>query len=190
MKSQSLFYTLTLLYLLILALQLPIQKQATAITLITQAASEVVNSQVEVTSNLEQPSQPSIITQTYLLIKLSKRRVYLYRDGKLQSSYPIAIGKAGWETPTGVFEIIDIQRNPFWRNPFTGKIIPAGSKNPLGAAWIAFWTDGTNQIGFHGTPNERLIGQAVSHGCVRMRNRDILKLYEQVTIGMSVKVIP
>jgi L,D-transpeptidase ErfK/SrfK len=160
---------------------------------IASALTEGNNQQAIIQSDnnlsLKQITKPDATNQTYLLIKLSRRRVYFYKNGKLQTSYPIAIGKAGWETPVGTFEIIDMQRDPVWENPFTGKIIPPGRNNPLGVAWIGFWTDGINQIGFHGTYNENLVGQPVSHGCIRMRNRDILKLYEQVNISTLVKVV-
>jgi hypothetical protein len=67
---------------------------------------------------------------------------------------------------------------------------PPGPENPLGARWIGFWTDGNNAIGFHGTPHEHLIGQAVSHGCVRMRNTDVIELYERIRVGAQVIVQP
>jgi L,D-transpeptidase ErfK/SrfK len=125
-----------------------------------------------------------------LKIRLRERRVYLYRGDRIQTSYPIAIGRKGWETPTGTFKVLHMERNPAWEHPLTGQVIGPGSNNPLGARWIGFWTDGKNFIGFHGTPNERLVGQAVSHGCIRMRNRDIEALYELVTVGTSVTVLP
>lgn len=126
----------------------------------------------------------------HLLIKLRDRRVYLYQNKKLKISYPIAVGKAGWETPTGNYQVLDMQRHPVWEEPWTGKVILDGPKNPLGERWIGFWTDNVNSIGFHGTPAENLIGQAVSHGCVRMRNQDIIALFEQVKLGTPVTVKP
>lgn len=125
----------------------------------------------------------------YLLLDLGERRVYIYREGEIRASYPVAIGQAGWETPVGVFEVENMEYYPIWRNPSTGEVIPAGNDNPLGVAWIGFWSDGTRQVGFHGTPNPSLLGQAVSHGCVRMHNRDVLQLFEQVHIGITVKVV-
>lgn len=125
-----------------------------------------------------------------LVIKLSDRRVYVYKGDRMQASYPIAVGKSGWETPKGHFKVLQMQQNPAWQHPWNGKIIPPGPDNPLGARWIGFWTDGHNFIGFHGTPNEELVGQAVSHGCIRMRNKDVLALYEQVKIGTPVSVEP
>ncbi|MDJ0514728.1 MAG: L,D-transpeptidase [Trichodesmium sp. MO_231.B1] len=126
----------------------------------------------------------------HLVIKLSDRRVYVYQDDKLKTSYPIAIGREGWETPTGTHKIIQKIPNPSWKHPFTGEIIPPGPENPLGERWIGFWTDGTNYIGFHGTPNEETVGQAASHGCVRMLNQDVLALFEKVGIGTTVVVEP
>ncbi|MGB7441021.1 MAG: L,D-transpeptidase [Coleofasciculaceae cyanobacterium] len=135
-------------------------------------------------------NQESISQDTNLVLKLKERRVYVYQNEKLKNSYPVAIGKAGWETPTGSYEVIDMEPNPVWEHPWTGELILEGPDNPLGARWIGFWTDDVNFIGFHGTPKEELVGQAVSHGCVRMRNQDIIALYNQVGIGTSVKVEP
>ncbi|NEP79133.1 MAG: L,D-transpeptidase [Okeania sp. SIO3C4] len=126
----------------------------------------------------------------YLVIKLSDRRVYIYQDDQLKTSYPVAIGREGWETPAGKYKVMQKIPNPSWKHPFTGEIIPPGPENPLGERWIGFWTDGTNYIGFHGTPNEETVGQAVSHGCVRMLNQDVLALFEKVAIGTTVIVEP
>jgi L,D-transpeptidase ErfK/SrfK len=136
------------------------------------------------------PSPTSTTQITQVIIKLSDRRVYLYRGNELATSYPVAIGKAGWETPVGRYKVMEMQRNPIWQHPLTGKLFPPGAENPLGARWIGFWTDGNNFIGFHGTPQEELVGRAVSHGCVRMRNQDILALYAQLEIGTPVTVEP
>ena len=116
--------------------------------------------------------------------------MYVYQGDTVQTSYPIAVGRAGWETPTGSYEVLDMQEDPAWRNPFTGDVIPAGRNNPLGDRWIGFWTDGDNVIGFHGTPNEGSVGRAASHGCIRMFNRDVRALYAIAEVGMPVIVEP
>ncbi len=153
--------------------------------------AEPIESVINKQSNpLVTPSPESNTETTNLVLKLSDRRVYLYQGNKLTKSYPVAIGKAGWETPVGSYKVMEMQRDPIWQHPWTGKLVPPGAKNPLGARWIGFWTDGKNFIGFHGTPQEKLIGQAVSHGCVRMRNQDILALYAQVDVGTPVTVKP
>ncbi|NES21128.1 MAG: L,D-transpeptidase [Symploca sp. SIO3E6] len=134
------------------------------------------------------PESP--LQENRLVLKLSERRVYFYQDDQVQASYPVAIGRSGWETPTGSFEVIQMVSYPTWEHPFTGELIPPGADNPLGVRWIGFAVKGENYIGFHGTPNEELIGQAVSHGCVRMRNEDVVSLFEQVEIGTPVMVEP
>jgi lipoprotein-anchoring transpeptidase ErfK/SrfK len=125
-----------------------------------------------------------------LVVKLSDRHVYLYKDNKALNQYPLAVGQDGWETPTGIHQILDKEQNPPWIHPITGVETPPGPNNPLGKAWIGFWTDGKTEIGFHGTNQEELIGQAVSHGCLRMRNEDIEDLYAQVDVGTPVIVEP
>lgn len=125
-----------------------------------------------------------------LVLSLSDRRVSVYRGEMLVASYAVAVGREGWQTPTGEFTVFQKQADPAWEHPFTGEVVPPGPDNPLGSRWIGFWSDGTNSIGFHGTPDESLIGSAVSHGCVRMRNEDVLALYEQVSFDTPVTVLP
>lgn len=126
----------------------------------------------------------------HLVLRLSERRVYLYRGDRLEASYPVAVGKEGWETPTGNFEVIQLQVNPVWQSPWTGEVSTIGPNSPLGVRWIGFWTDGNDSIGFHGTPTVESIGQAASHGCVRMYNEDVVALFDQVEIGTPVVVEP
>ena len=136
------------------------------------------------------PSTHSNNLDTHLVVKLSDRQVHVYRLDKLLVSYPIAIGKPGWRTPVGTFRVFSKEKNPIFKSFKTGKIIYPGPENPLGARWIGIWTDGKTQLGFHGTNQEELIGQPVSHGCIRLRNQDVIALYEQVTIGTLVTIQP
>jgi L,D-transpeptidase ErfK/SrfK len=125
-----------------------------------------------------------------LVVKLKARRVYVYRGKKTIASYAIAVGKPGWETPKGTYRVYEQEIDPIFKSFKTGKIIPPGSDNPLGPRWIGIWTDGKTRLGFHGTNQPELIGKAVSHGCIRMRNQDVLSLYEKVKIGTVVTVQP
>lgn len=125
---------------------------------------------------------------SHLIVDLSDATVYSYWGNKRIGSYPVAIGQKGWETPTGTFQVVKKIRNPVWVQPITQKHIPTGKDNPLGDRWIGFWSDNRHEIGFHGTHDEKLVGQPISHGCLRMRNRDIHSLYDQVTIGTPVIV--
>ncbi|MGH1396886.1 MAG: L,D-transpeptidase [Trichormus sp.] len=141
----------------------------------------------QIFSQNKSSSQRGKITKQ-VVVDLSDRRTYVYKGDLVIASYPIAIGKKGWETPTGTFEVNDKQHDPIWRHPITGKVYPPGSDSPLGERWIGFWSDGRNEIGFHGTPEIHLLGAAISHGCLRMRNSDVRLLYDQVGIGTTVVV--
>jgi len=150
----------------------------------TQESS--VASVTDTVNNTKIPTKALETTQ--VVVDLSDRRVYVFRYDEVIASYPIAIGKKGWETPTGNFKVIHKEHHPIWRHPITGAIFEGGTDSPLGDRWIGFWSDGRNEIGFHGTPNVDLVGAAVSHGCLRMRNADVRMLYSQVGIGTSVSV--
>ncbi len=127
---------------------------------------------------------------TSLTVDLSDRTVYLYRNQILTASYRVAVGQPGWETPVGSFRIRQMVKNPVWQHPITDEVFPPGDLNPLGDRWIGFTADQHMKLGFHGTTGESSIGQAVSHGCLRMKNRDVTALFSQVSIGTVVTVRP
>lgn len=134
---------------------------------------------------------PAAVEQSVeLRLSLSDRKVYVYRGDIVEASFPVAVGKSGWETPTGEFEVFSQISQPGWTNPFTDEVMPPGPENPLGDRWIGFWSDGNNVIGFHGTPNRDSVGRAASHGCVRMYNEDIRQLFDMVELGTPVIVEP
>lgn len=133
---------------------------------------------------------PSLEQPRRLVLRLGQRRVYLYQGEQVVASYPVAVGKEGWETPTGNFKVMQKIENPVWQDPWTGEVRSPGPNSALGLRWIGFWTDGKDVIGFHGTPTINSIGQAASHGCVRMRNEDVVALFEQVEVGTPVIVEP
>jgi lipoprotein-anchoring transpeptidase ErfK/SrfK len=175
--SRNFSFAQTFMWMSFATVGLMMASQMGAFSALTARASLPFSAQEE-----EQRSQ--------LVVDLGDRKVYFYSNGDREAGYDIAVGKAGWETPAGKFSIKTMQINPVWKHPFTGEVFQTGEGNPLGSRWIGFWTDGTHQIGFHGTNQTDLIGQAVSHGCIRMRDADIQKLYEQVTIGTLVVVQP
>ena len=136
-----------------------------------------------------------------------RRRLLLVIDsGQELRRFPVAVGRPGWETPVGQFEVIERVINPVWKHPATGQLVPAGPENPLGSRWIGFHRDcngrrgfngrsaltvkGCTTMGFHGTPNRRSVGQAVSHGCVRLYDEQVRELFELVSMGTPVIVLP
>ena len=123
-----------------------------------------------------------------LVVQRSRRQVLVYRGTTVLAKYPIAVGKTGWETPIGDFKVLTKEENPIFKSFKTGMIIEAGPDNPLGVRWIGIWTDGKTQLGFHGTDQPELIGKAVSHGCIRMHNKDVVALYKFVEMGTVVTV--
>lgn len=133
---------------------------------------------------------PPVLENVNLVLNLKEKHVYVYKGDTVLAKYPVAIGKKGWETPVGDWYVMEKIENPGWTSFKDGKTkIKPGPKNPLGERWIGFWTDGKDTIGFHGTPNPESIGKAVSHGCVRMHNRDVKALFPLVKVGTVVKVV-
>ena len=125
-----------------------------------------------------------------VLLKLDRRKVYVFQGQKLVASFSVAIGRPEFPTPTGDFKVFEMIVNPSWQDPRTGEVETPGWDGSLGLRWIGFLGMEHGVIGFHGTPNVASIGQAASHGCVRMRNEDVVQLYDLVKIGTVVRVEP
>lgn len=105
-----------------------------------------------------------------IVIHISERQLTLLRNGLLVKSYPVGVGKMVTPTPTGTYYIVSKQANP-------------------GGAFGVMWM-GLNRLhyGIHGTNNPATIGQFVSHGCIRLYNRDVLDLSRLVSVGTSVTI--
>ena len=138
-------------------------------------------------------------SEPYLLLRLGERRLYLMDDeaGHHVESFPVAIGRERFPTPIGRFRVNEMQVNPDFlvfdfNDPSARERgrIPPGPNSPLGLRWIGFANAYGWSIGFHGTSKTELLGQAVSHGCVRMRNEDVVRVYDRVKIGTPVIVEP
>jgi lipoprotein-anchoring transpeptidase ErfK/SrfK len=136
-------------------------------------------------------TNPVMVQQTEgkLVVEKSKFLLSVYSDGKKIETYKVAIGAPSFPTPTGVFEISDMYKNPTWippNSPWAKGLepVPPGPGNPLGTRWIGTTAPA---IGFHGTPQDWSIGTAASHGCLRMHIPDVEKLYEQVEVGWTVE---
>lgn len=127
-------------------------------------------------------------TESEIVLNLAQRRVFLYRNDMLVSSYPVAVGTAETPTPQGEFTVSQMVTNPVWQSPWTGEVHEPGADSALGLRWIEFATSDEGAFGFHGTPTIESIGQAASNGCVRMRNEDVVELFAQVDVGTRVVV--
>ena len=125
-----------------------------------------------------------------LIATKSAFHVQVVLNGRVAATFPIAIGQPAYPTPTGDYNIIDMQKNPTWFPPDSPwakglEPIPPGGGNPLGTRWM-----GTSApaVGFHGTPEDWSVGTAASHGCMRMHIPDAEALYDMIWMGMRVKI--
>ena len=129
------------------------------------------------------------LANTEILLDLSKREIALVRDGKALSRWPVVIGAPETPTPVGRFKVQSKVVNPVYQSTATGQVKGVGA---LGYRWIGFHSKGPNVFGIHGTPWPWWVDAraAVSHGCVRMRNEHIDKLFAAVEIGTPVVIQP
>jgi hypothetical protein len=102
-------------------------------------------------------------------------------DGLVVRSYRVAVGTRKYPTPVGDFRIAEVVWNPWWRPPPSPwardrKVTPPGPDNPVGRVKLTF----RPLYHLHGTPEEGSLGQAASHGCVRLANADVIDLARRV----------
>lgn len=113
-----------------------------------------------------------------IVVSIPDRKLALVEDGRVVKLYAVAVGAAVSPSPAGEFKIAHRIPHPTYYAP--GKVIPPGKENPLGTRWLGLSQKG---YGIHGTNQPRSIGHRASHGCIRMRNRDVEELFELVHIG-------
>jgi lipoprotein-anchoring transpeptidase ErfK/SrfK len=86
-------------------------------------------------------------------------------------------------SPIGKFRIVSRVSNPTYYHP--GTVIPTGKDNPVGTRWVGISQKG---YGIHGTNVPKSVGHAASHGCIRLRNRDMERLFAMVRVGDAVEI--
>ncbi len=118
-----------------------------------------------------------------IVVSLAERRLALVDGVRVLRVYRTAVGAPGSPSPVGTFEIINRIENPTYYVP--GKVIPPGPANPLGTRWLGLNLKG---YGIHGTNQPKSIGKAASHGCIRMRNKDVEELFQLVLPGDQVEI--
>jgi len=119
-----------------------------------------------------------------LIVSFPARRIVLVEDGRVLKTYPVAIGKPSTPSPRGTFHIASHVVNPTYTHD--GKVVRPGPGNPVGTRWMSL---GFKGYGIHGTNQPGSIGHAASHGCIRLRNRDVEELFELVRVGDEVDLI-
>jgi lipoprotein-anchoring transpeptidase ErfK/SrfK len=137
------------------------------------------------------PASPDIIRQA-ILIRTGENKLYLYENGAMVKSWPVATGAAGFETPKGQWKVVEKVVNPVWYNPGSAwaRGMPAtigpGPNNPLGQLALAL---DAPAILIHATPDRGSIGYSVSHGCVRMLPENERELFDKVEVGTPVVIV-
>ena len=116
-------------------------------------------------------------------VDLSDRTLYVMRGGETVREYPVAIGQRRHPTPTGSFTVRRLIWNPRWVPPDAEWARekrarePGDPRNPMGRVKIFFRAP---DYYIHGTHETDSLGRAESHGCIRMRNADVIQLARMV----------
>lgn len=127
-----------------------------------------------------------------ILIRAGENKLYLYENGRIVKSWPVATGAPGYLTPEGVWRITQKIVNPSWHNPGSAwarglpKVIGPGPNNPLGTKALRL---DAPAILIHATANRGSIGYSESHGCIRMTEEDEAELFSLVGVGTRVGVV-
>ncbi|MBM1171542.1 L,D-transpeptidase [Microvirga arabica] len=136
-----------------------------------------------------------------IVIDTNARFIYLVQEGGKALRYGVGVGKEGLEfkgtatvnrkaqwprwTPTPDMIRREPERYRKWAGGMEG-----GTDNPLGARALYLFRDGKDTLyRIHGTNEPQTIGQAISSGCIRMMNQDVIDLYSRVPTGAKVVVL-
>ena len=132
------------------------------------------------------PDQGGATTITHkrqIVISIADRQLAVIESGEVTKIYPIAVGARRTPSPDGDFVIVNHAKDPTYRH---GDLeIAPGKDNPLGSRWMGLNLKG---YGIHGTNVQSSIGKAISHGCFRMRKKDVEELYGLVQVGDTVTI--
>lgn len=139
------------------------------------------------------------VPRTGIVINLAEYRLYYFPSNEnVVITFPVGIGREGWNTPVGKTSITSKQRNPTWRPTANVRALaeengfplpesfPSNSSNPLGKHVLRL---GWPTFLIHGTNGADSIGARVSAGCIRMFPTDIEELFRLVSVGTPVRVI-
>lgn len=128
----------------------------------------------------------------YISVDRATHTLRVFRALRLVRTYPVAVGRAGFETPAGLRHVLYKEKNPSWTAPnrpwaypFQGQTFPPGNPNNPLRAWFIALGDG---IGIHGTSEEWTVGSSASHGCIRMHAADVEQVARLTPVGTPVLI--
>jgi lipoprotein-anchoring transpeptidase ErfK/SrfK len=133
--------------------------------------------------------------KTSVKVDVKTNMLGVFEGDKIIAAYPVTIGSTQTVTPIGEWKVRGVAKLPTFRydermlkrgeRSKNFHILPPGPNSPVGVVWIALNKRG---IGIHGTEDPNTIGQAVSHGCIRLANWDVVRLAAKVKAGVPVSV--
>jgi L,D-transpeptidase ErfK/SrfK len=129
-----------------------------------------------------------------IIINLSELRLFYFDGQNRVYTFPVGIGRQGWETPVSETKIYRKRKNPSWtppasiraEDPTLPEFVPPGPDNPLGLFALDLSLAG---YALHGTNRPGSIGKRSSHGCIRLYPEDIFTLFEKVKPGTPVIIV-
>lgn len=128
-----------------------------------------------------------------IIVDTTERVLYYVLKNNRAIRYGVGVGREGYAW-SGVSHVSRKAEWPGWtpppemrqRQPWLPRFVPGGQGNPLGARALYL---GATLYRIHGTNEAQTIGRAVSSGCIRMLNKDVIDLYERVRVGAKVVVL-
>jgi lipoprotein-anchoring transpeptidase ErfK/SrfK len=146
---------------------------------------------IRLTFDTLKPKVASVDLDTAVVILRDSNRLLYFVDAKFVRWFGVATGQSAYPTPLGDYEVVNMQRNPWWYPPPStwaadSEPVPPGPGNPLGTRWMGI---SAPYVGIHGTPDAASIGYSASHGCIRMRIPDAEWLFRHVELGTPVFII-
>jgi hypothetical protein len=118
-----------------------------------------------------------------IIVSVPDRKLVVMEKGAVLRVFQVAVGADASPSPSGAFEIVTRLTEPTYYH--AGVVIPPGDDNPLGPRWVGLNKKG---YGIHGTNAPKSIGKAASHGCIRLRNRDVVQFFALVNVGDTVEI--
>jgi lipoprotein-anchoring transpeptidase ErfK/SrfK len=165
-------------------------RRAAAAAAIGHALTRAAAGPLEIPTRAIEPTRTVAHFGPLIVIQRAANSLRLFDGRTLVRAFGVATGQSVYPTPSGLFHIVDMQRDPWWYPPDSDwargeKPVPPGPGNPLGTRWMGIDSPG---VGMHGTPDDSSIGYSASHGCVRMHIADAEWLFEHVDVGTPVLI--
>ena len=118
-----------------------------------------------------------------IVVSIPDCKLAVIENGRVLRVFRVAVGATVSPSPAGQFQIVTRLTHPTYYHP--GVVIPPGPDNPIGTRWMGL---GKKGFGIHGTNAPASIGKAASHGCIRLRNRDVEALFAMMSVGDTVEI--